>query len=226
MQVVSFRNVGPPNTPHEIKQMRRQVMDMFTYLGNPVVHKHRWSPRDVDAGLAKTCPACWDEDYGQVRQDCPVCFGVGYVDLGLHPTKFIDANGRLTLTDTGVEAPLYGGFGQPYVTWIAEPDVAFDVFKITEEGIFQRIANATAVAPWFPEMNDNDLLIDVELSHDQATIQDDRDRYELKQSQQITIRGWGLQRQRSRREHLVQQSFQMSLLDRNHHFYDVPLDTL
>ena len=71
----------------------------------------------------------------------------------------------------------------------------------------------------------NDLLIDVEIMGNTPTIQREGDRYELKQTQQITIRGWGM-RSQSRREHLVQQSFQMSLLPHVHHFYNVPLDTL
>ena len=224
MQVVSFRNVGPPNTPHEIKQFRRQVMDMFRYLGQPVIHKHRFSPLDEDEGTAKKCPACFDDEYGNVRQDCPVCFGTGFVSVENHPTKFINDSGRLTTTPTAVVAPLYGGFGRPYLTWVAEPDVRFDVFKITEEGVFQRIAQAMAVAPWYPEMSDNDLLIDVEVSSNNV-IQQVRDRYELKQSQPITVRGFGIRTQ-GKHEHKVQQSFEMSLLPKPHHYYNVPVDTL
>lgn len=224
LRIVSFTNVGAPNTPHEIKQFRHQVMDMFRYLGQPVIHKHRYSPDDVRDGTAKRCPACFDDEYGNVRQDCPVCFGTGYVSTIDHPAKWINDSGRLTTSATATRAPLWGGFGQSYLTWVAEPDVQYDTFKINDEGIFQRIANATAVAPWYPDMNDNDLLIDVEVSGNNE-IQNIGDRYELKMSNPITIRGFGI-RTRGRHEHKVQQTFQMALLAKPHHFYNVPIDSL
>lgn len=225
MHIVSAKNVGPPNTPQEIKRFRRQNMDFCRWIGQPVVMRHLWNLDDVATGKARKCPACYDSAYEQVRNDCPVCFGFGYASvennaLGL----YINTSGQIVVGNpgTGVLAPRYGAFDQPFLTWIVEPDVAVDVFKINEHGVMVQTYDASAVAPWFPKLGDNDLCINVDLGRDGTTILATNERFQLKMVQQASLRGWG--RRTRGQVHTIAQSFQMSKAPDNTSIYQVPAD--
>lgn len=221
MQKLSFKNVGSPVVPQEIKRMRRQSMDYQRRLGEPAVHKHMWNLDDKDVGLAKDCPACFDPVYQSTRADCPVCFGTRLVSVANDPTHWIDANGRLTTTTTATPAPKYGGFGPGFLTWIAEPDAAEDFFKISDQGVLVRVQEANAQAPWYPDMNDNDLLINVDLGLDDFTIQQETARYQLKMSNPQTIRMRG--GRGAEKRYQVGQTFQMTLIPKGSILRNVPV---
>jgi hypothetical protein len=231
--IVSVKEVGPPYTPQEIKRLRRENMDMCRKMGQPVVYRHMWNEDDVDAGQARKCPACWDEAYDQVRNDCPVCFGFGFasVENTVDADIWINLDGQLVDTaspGTGwVRAPRYGGFGEPVLTWLMEPDVAVDVFRISDLGTLLRTQEATGVAPWFPGLADNDMCINVQLSPNDYAIVSTGDRFQLKMVQPVTIRGFG---KRGRppgsggQAFKVAQSFQMAKFPPNSSLQLVPYD--
>ena len=222
MHKLSFKNVGAPNVPQEIKRLRRQNMDYQRRLGEPCVHRHMYNNDDLDAGIAKKCPACYDDTYGGVRNDCPVCFGIRLVSVENDPTHWIDTNGRLTTTNTGVPAPLYGGFGEPFLTWIIEPDAAEDFFRINSQGVLTRVQVAQAQAPWYPDMNDNDMLINVDLAPDDYTITQTNERYQLKQSNPQTMRMRG--GRGAEKRYQVGQTFEMTLIPKGNILEQVPVD--
>lgn len=231
MRTVSFREVGPPFTPQEIKRLRRENMDLCRKMGQPIVLRHMWNEDDVEDGIARKCPACWDSAYEQVRNDCPVCFGFGFVSMEDSPDTdlWINTSGKLVTTtspgDGWVRAPRYGGFGESVLTWMLEPDVAVDVFRINEQGVMVRTFDAQGVAPWFPKLGDNDLCINVRLAPNDYAIVEAGDRFQLKLVQQVTIRGFGkLGRPQGSQAYQVAQTFQMSKAPTNSSIYDVPTD--
>lgn len=235
MRTVTFREVGPPNTPQEIKRLRRQNMDLCRKHGQPVIVRHMYSLEDVDSGVAKVCPACFDSVYNQTRNDCPVCHSFGFVsvediDTSTYPFWINEAGlivSSVSQPANTVAAPRYGGFGVPYLTWLMEPDVAVDVFRINEQGVMIQTYDAQGVAPWTPDLGDNDLCTNVVLAPDGFTIQDEMERFQLKLVQQVTIRGLGrrgAQRSTGAQPFQVAQSFQMSKAPTNSALYEVPVD--
>lgn len=205
---LSFKNVGPPNTPQEIKRLRRQNMDQMRRTGEPVIHKHRYNSGDATAGLAKNCPACWDDIRGASRGDCMVCFNSRYVSLENDPAQWIDESGYLTDIPTDLPAPLYGGYGPPFLTWMVEPDTSVDVFQVNNQGVLVNTQQAQGYAPWYPRMGDNDLIINVRLSTDDFTIQEIQERYELKKVNPQTVRGLG--RIANYQDYYIGQQFEMA----------------
>ena len=197
-RTTSFKEVGPPNTPQEVKRLRRENMDLCRRMGQPVVVRHMFSIEDVDAGIAQQCPACYDSVYDQVRGDCPVCYGVGFASVVLNnasPPLWITTQGTVVQASSqpagSIKAPQYGGFGVPYLTWLVEPDVAVDVFRISGEGVMTQQYDAQGFAPWTPTLGDNDLCINVEVDKGGFTIVEALDRFQLKKVQQVTVRGFG-----------------------------------
>jgi hypothetical protein len=169
--------------------------------------------------------------YEQTRADCVVCYGQGFVSVEDNPEPFwIDTNGQIQQTlnpDPGwVAAPRYGGYGVPYLTWLIEPDVAVDVFRISQQGALVKQYDAQGVAPWFPTVGDNDLCVNVRLASDGWTIEETLDRFQLKKAQQITIRGFGRLGRASAngQPYLVAQTFEMNKAPENLHIHDVPVD--
>lgn len=228
---VSWTNVGSPNDPQEVKRLRRENMDLCRRMGQPAVFRHMYSLEDVDAGVAQKCPACYNTAYDHVRADCVVCYGFGFASVEQNPLGVWITSANQVIINANqpagtIRAPRYGGFSAPILTWLVEPDVAVDVFRINDQGVMTQIYDAQGMAPWYPTMGDNDLCINVKLASDGFTILDTLDRFQLKRVQQVTIRGFGkLGRPGSNGQpHLVAQTFQMNKVPTNQHIYDVPVD--
>lgn len=219
MRVANMKNVGSPNTPQDIKRMRRQVGDMLRRYGHSVVHRPVYIIDDLEKGSAKRCPACFDDAYSQVRNDCPVCYSIGFVSIE-DGDQYIDSNGNLTGDETGLKAPKYGGFGPPTLTRIIQPDAPIDIFKINERGVLTRIQNVSAFTYWDPGFKDNDLIINVNVSIDGFTITSVGDYYQAKKATAKTIRGWG-KRTRNQREYTVAHEFEMTLVPPNNVLHTV-----
>lgn len=217
-----------------MKRRRKLVLDAMRRAGTPVVVKHMYNDQDFKDGLALKS-ATTVSGYGQPRHDDPLSHGIGYTGLELSPNEWYNAGtGELVVATItpGVgwtQAPLYRGFGPGYLTYLIEPDVAEDMFKITDEGVLIKTQTATAQAPWYPEMNDNDLLINVEIDRAHRII-DTEERFQLKMTSPVSIRG---HQRRGRREYtedggnrfVVGQSFQMVLIPKSESiFYSVPVD--
>ncbi len=230
--VASWKNIGPPSTPQEVKRLRREAMDMSRRMGQPTIVRHLWGIADVEAGKAKKCPACFDDVYEQSRGDCPVCYGFGFVSVEDNPLDLwiVPGDGVVVESDTPgtdwVKAPRYGGFDKPYLTWLVEPDIAVDVFRLSQSGFLVKQFDATGYAPWTPTLGDNDLCVNVTLQSNGYTIIDTLDRFQLKQVEQVTIRGFGKlhHAQMNGQPFLVAQTFQMNKAPENLHIHDVPVD--
>lgn len=221
MKKLSLKNVGAPSTHQEIKRLRREVGDFLRRYGQPVVYFQAWNLDDVIAGTAKRCPACFDEVYAQAREDCLVCYGTTIVSVEDDPTQWIDSNGYLTHTDTGVPAPKYGAYREPVLTRVVEPDYSTDFFRINDQGVLVQTQDAAATAYWTPIMGDNDMLVNVTLGKNLSTVIDHDMRYLLKQVNPMTIRGWGAKVHD--RKYIVGQQFQMNSLPKENIFQSVPL---
>ena len=212
--IVDMKNVGPPSTPQEIKRQRRQVGDALRRYGQPVVHRHMYTLDDVDNGIAKKCPACFDDAYSQDRNDCPVCHSIGFVSVENDEYRFVDSNGDYTYEETSIVAPKYGGFAEPMLTLIMQPDVPIDLFKINDRGVLTRIKDSKAYTYFNPIFADNDLLITVEVAVDGYSIKNILDYYQAKMANRHTIRGWG-KRVRNENQYIVGQEFEMALIPSN-----------
>lgn len=229
-----IRYYGGPRTPQDIARRRKNVMEAMRRFGNPVLVKHMYNDADVDEGVAQRSPN-FDSVYKQTRHNDPISHGVGYTSLVTSEDEWVSPQGKLVVGTTVspgagyFPAPRYRGFGPGYLTYIIEPDAAEDVFKATETGVLIKTQTAQAQAPWFPEMNDNDLLINVELDHSGRNIVATHERFQLKMTQPVSMRGVD---RRGRREytedggnrHVVNQHFEMTLVPRNDQLYNVETD--
>jgi len=218
--IVDMKNVGPPSTPQEIKRLRRQTGDMLRRYGQSVVHRHMYTLDDVDKGVAKKCPSCFDDAYSQVRNNCPVCFSIGFVSVENDPERFLDGDGNYTYDETSIVAPKYGGFAEPTLTLVMQPDVPIDLFKIGERGVLTRVEHAKAFSYFTPIFADNDLLIAVEVAVDGYSIKNILDYYQAKQTSPRTVRGWG-KRGRDKKRFIVTQEFEMALVPPNNVLHQV-----
>ncbi len=219
--------------PQDVRRRRGLVLDAVRRVGTPVVVKHMYNDQDVTEGRAIESTT-FASAYGQARHDDPMSYGVGFVSAELSTNEWFNADtGELrtqTLTPgTGwVLAPKYRGFGPGYLTWIIEPDVAEDMFKITDQGVLIKTQTATAQAPWYPEINDNDLLTNVIIDR-QHNIISTHERFQCKMSSPVSIRG---HQRHGRREYtedggnrfVVGQQFEMALVPRTDVLYLVPMD--
>jgi hypothetical protein len=104
------------------------------------------------------------------------------------------------------------------------------MFKLDESGALIRIQNARAKMPWFPAVNDNDLLILAEIDgREQVTAT--YERYKLKQTTQITHRGLNRRGKRYPGEPMdfgnqvaINQVFELALVPPNDTVYNVEVD--
>lgn len=231
---VVTRNVGQHNVPQDVRRRRHQVFDVMRRMGTPILVKHMYNIEDVESGVAERS-SVFDTVYGQTRHDDPISHGVGYVSVEKSTNEWVHpSTGEIVVSRTSpgagyVSAPKYRGFGPGYLTYIIEPDVAEDVFKMTEGGVLVKTQQATAIAPWFPEINDNDLIINVILASGAMRIKDTKERFQAKMTNPVSMRGLD---RRGRREytedggnrHTINQTFQMALVPPNDELYDVETD--
>lgn len=227
--------VGEAHVPQDIRRRRMQVMQNMLRMGTPVIVKHQYNIGDVEKGIAKKSPT-WDDVYGQERHDDPFSHGVGFVsvedseDEWIHPTT-----GAIVVSPTSpgagyVKAPAYRGYGPGYLTFAILPDVTEDMFKLDESGALIRIQNARAKMAWYPEVNDNDLLVLVELDGQEQVIAT-HERYKLKQTTQVSMRGLNRRGRRYPGEPMdfgnqlaVNQIFELALIPPNDTAYEVEVD--
>ncbi len=226
------RYVGEKNVPQDILRLRRQVYDVMRQMGTPVLVKHMYNAHDVRDGLAVRSTN-YDEVYGQTRHRDPISHGVGFVSVEKAEGEWVLPDGTMVKADdrpAGSEpAPKYRGFGPGFLIYMIQPDVAEDLFKVGETGALIKVQQARAQCPWFPEINDNDLICNVEVAKN-GDILKVRERYQAKMTNPTSIRGFG--DRNGRREYtedggnryIVNQSFEMALLPNDHEMYSVETD--
>jgi hypothetical protein len=226
--------VGEQNVPQDIKRRRRQVYDIMRHMGAPVLVKHMYNAIDVENGIAKTSPV-YDEVYGQTRNRDPVSHGIGFVSVEESEEEWLSPEGEIKFSASGspgsgwVPAPKYRGYGPGYLIYMIQPDAAEDLFRVDSGGVFIKVQSATAQAPWYPEINDNDLVINCQIDRS-GNIIDTLERFESKQSSPVSMRGFG--DRYGRREYtedggnryVINQTFEMSLLPDNSEYYRVETD--
>lgn len=222
-----------PHIPRDIKQIRRGNLEMMRRLGTPVVVKHMYNDRDVQDGIAEPSPN-FSSIYGQPRHDDPVSHGAGFVSVEKADDEWVGPNGDLVVDTTvspgpGYElAPKYRGYGPGYLTYAIMPDVTEDVFKLNEAGAIIRTQSAQVQMGWFPEVNDNDLIITVELDA-LGNIIDTHERYLAKMTNPVSMRGLDRKGRRERNEdfgnrHVIDQWFEMTLVPAKDSLYNVETD--
>ena len=232
----SNRYVGE-NVPQDVARRRRDVRDIMRRMGTPMLHKPRYTDRDVQKGIAVRS-AEFDDVYGQGRNRDPLSHGVGYVSVDLSENEWYDANGTIIVSNSNpgsgyTKAPKYRGFGPRTLTYIIEPDRAEDFYKSTVGGPIFKVQSAQAIAPWWPDIDDNDLLIQVALD-EHGEVVDSHERFEAKNVDPVSMRGLD---QRGRKEpgapgsippfgnsHLMNQRFEMNLIPFNDVLYEVEID--
>jgi hypothetical protein len=189
--------LGGPATPQDIKDLRQNSFDYHRDLGYPVIFKHRWTEKDLREGLVEQCPLHDDIYDGDLSWD-PVCFGTGYV----------------------------GGYRDGDIIYVSISDAPQDVIKITPQGILQYDHHPQMTAPWFPTMQDNDLIIVATFDPETWEIVDLAERYTLREVNQITMRGPGYQRQGRNaigKPFTVHQEAAVDKLPYGHPLYNVPV---
>lgn len=226
--------VGEPNLPGEVTRRRRTVYDAMRRFGTPVLVKHRYNDLDVINGVAAASPA-FDDVYGQVPIYDDLSHGVGFCSVENSTNEWYETTtGTIVTASTSpgagyAAAPRYRGYGPGYLTFIIEPDTALDYFRLSPIGALIKVQSAQAQAPWFPSLNDNDLLVHVELD-ELGQIVSTSERYELKMTSPTSVRG---SERRGRREngaaggnrYVVNQTFEMALVpDVGHPVYSVETD--
>jgi hypothetical protein len=225
--------VGEQNVPQDIKRLRRQVYDVMRQMETPVLVKHMWNARDVREGVAVRSEN-FDTAYGQTRHRDPLSHGVGFVSAEKADNEWVMPDGTLVRADSqptagANPAPKYRGFGPGFLLYLIEPDAAEDMFKVGEAGALIKVQQAQAQAPWFPEINDNDLIINVEIDGT-GNILKTHERYQAKMTNPVSIRGFG--DRRGRREYtedggnryVINQSFEMSLIPPDNALHAVETD--
>lgn len=229
-----IRYIGTRNLPQDIRRRRQSALETMRRMGTPCVVKHMYNAQDVEDGIAMPSPG-FDRVYGQSRNKDPLSYGIGYVSTELSPDEWYDpATGAIIKSKLSpgagyVVAPKYRGFGPGYLIYVIQPDVADDLFKVGPEGVFIRVQQATVQAPWFPEMNDNDLFINVEIDRSE-NIAATKERFQLKMTSPTTMRQHDT---RGRRElpnldagnrFIIGQAFEMTLIPSNNILYSVDID--
>jgi hypothetical protein len=232
-----IRYLGEPNTPRNIRQQRASNLDTMRRFGAPVILKHMYSDRDVQEGNAVPSPN-FSSIYKQTRKGDPLSHGIGFVGaengvMITAPGEWVDSSGDLVLSPTSpgagyIPAPKYRGYGPGYLTYVIMPDVSEDVFKLNEVGVLMRMQRAQAQMGWFPEVNDNDLLITCQIGPQEQVIET-YERYLLKMTNPSSMRGIDRLGRRERSEdfgnrHVTDQQFEMDLVPKHDELYDVEVD--
>lgn len=223
--------VGEEQVPQSLKRLRRQVYDAMRHLGSPVLVKHRYNADDVERGLARRSDN-YNKTYGQTRHDDPISHGVGFVSVEEAENEWVMPDGTLKYSDTqpngATPAPKYRGYGPGYLLWMIQPDAAQDLFKVNEVGVFIKVQTATAQAPWFPEINDNDLIVNCEVDRN-GSILKTYERFQAKQTNPVSMRGLDRSGRKEYSEDggnrfVVNQNFEMVLMPETDVIYRVETD--
>lgn len=239
-----LKYVGEQNVPGDIKRLRRASSETVRRMGTPVLIKRMLTDRDARLGLASKS-ANFDSVYGQTRNMDPLSHGTGYTSKTFSENEYINSSGEIFKSEIDVSAqyvraPKYRGYGPGFITYIIEPDVAMDYYKHTPEGVLVRIQQATAQTLWWPDIQDNDLIVHVELDNNNNIV-DTFERYVTKMVNPVSLRGLDRKgRERGNHpdaiadgatlgadlgnRHVVNQQFSMSLLPWQHVLYGVEID--
>jgi len=229
----SARYFGESNVPRDVNRLRRSVYEMLRRMGTPMLVKHRYTDRDIATGIAMESPT-FDDVYEQSRNHEELSHGVGYVSVELADNEWWNGTDDHVVVDlaspgTGyINAPMYRGYGPGQLTWIIEPDAAQDFYKATVGGPIFKVQTAQAIAPWWPDISDNDLLINVTVGKDKRIVAS-HERFEAKNVSPVSIRG---QDRGGRKEYgesfgntfVVNQTFEMALIPENDVLYEVEAD--
>jgi hypothetical protein len=225
---------GAPNVPQDVRRRRKFVQQTMKRMGTPVLIKHMYNPEDAEDGIAQKAPN-WDDIYGQQRHNDPISHGVGYVSIETSANEWIHPDtGAIVVANSSpgsgyTAAPKYRGFGPGFLTYVILPDVAEDVFKLSTSGVLVRIQTAQAQMGWYPNVGDNDLLVLVTIDQ-RGKITDTHERYQLKQTTQISMRGRDRRGRRGAEQidfgnqHVVNQTFELTLVPSNDELYSVETD--
>lgn len=186
-------DLGPRSTPQEIKDIRQSAYDFHFTYGMPVIHKHRWTLRDVAKGLARKCPFHDNVAYSQDLAGCSYCFGTG----------------------------ILGGWADGILVNVTFSDVVEDRLRVGPTGVIMFDREPQLVAPWIPDMGNGDMIITLELSADAEQIQDTLDRFIMKDVTPVTIRGFQTKVQTV--EYKVKQQAMIDRVPDGDIYYDVPI---
>jgi len=133
-----------PNTGNNIETPLNEVeaislydMEKIDWVWAEAIRRNRWlleqAGERVKLFIRKwagtRCESCWDEEYQQSREFCPVCFGTGYT----------------------------GGYEGPYDTIIAPPETEKTV-ELTDIGLHVNYDWNTWTGP-YPLLTDRDFLV-------------------------------------------------------------------
>lgn len=234
-----IRYTGEGNVPRNIRRHRANNLDTMRRFGTPIIVKHMYNDRDRKEGRAVPSPNL-SSVYGQTRHDDPLSHGIGFVgaENGVMITssdEWYDTTGRDLTIKTGAlpganwaPAPKYRGFGPSYLTYGILPDVSEDVFKLTETGVLIRTQTARVQMGWYPEVNDNDLLVIVQIDEAERVV-DSYERFQLKMTTPASMRGLDRKGRKEYTEdfgnrHITDQSFEMTLIPQTDKLYDVEID--
>lgn len=226
--------LGETNVPSDIRRLRRSVLQVMQRMGQPVIVKRMFNDHDARVGIAQASPIS-DDAYGQqVRNRDPFSHGTGYCSIQLSTNEWINPTTGAIVTanispgPTYTPAPFYRGYGPGFLTYLIEPDVPLDLFKLSPTGALIKTQSQTVVSGWFPEINDNDLIVNVELDND-GHVTDTHERYQAKKTAPVSIRGLD---RKGRREysadhgnrHVVNQNFEMTAVPETSVLYQVETD--
>lgn len=192
-----IRYTGDAGVPQDMLRRRRLSLETMRRMGTPVLIKHLYTIEDVEKGIAEPSVGL-DTVYQQPVHDDQLSYGTGYVSVEraargewIKPATENEA-AELKIQEEGepewIKAPLYRGFGPGYLTYAILPDAPEDRYKLTEEGALIRTQQARLQLPWYPQVADNDLLINVEIDSTEKIVQT-FERYQLKMVAPITMRG-------------------------------------
>jgi hypothetical protein len=226
--------VGQSNVPRDVGRRRKYVSEALRRMGTPMLHKPRFTDKDFKAGIVVKTPV-YSDIYEQTRNRDPLSHGVGYMSVELSQNEWYDTTGDGTIVvssskpgNTYVRAPKYRGYGKGSITYIIEPDAAQDFYKATVGGPIFKVQTARAIAPWYPDIDDNDLLINIHMDR-AGNITETFERFEAKNVSPISARGLD---RRGRKEygesfgnsHVLNQTFEMSRIPDTDVLYNVEVD--
>lgn len=233
------RNVGKSWVPQDVRRRRRDVENVLRRMGTPFLHKPRYNDLDFQNGVVEKSPV-YDDVYEQTRNRDPFSHGVGYVSVEKSDNEWYDSSGTIVTSAISPgpgwsPAPKYRGYGKGTLAWVIQPDRSIDYFRAAPGGPLFNIQKATAITAWWPNVNDSDLLINVELDR-RDNITRTVERYEIMNVNPVSIHGAG--DKRGRRElgstydnagqfpnsFMVNQTFDMNLIPVTDVAYTVETD--